>query len=119
MQTAKASASPQPSLFHQAAQFSWVSVLCFAGIIGFTGQVLAPVVRELFGMLFLLVGFVCGIVALFGIRKHGVKGILAPALVGLVMQSLIISIFVTNFMAARERQVRRSAHALSIPDARR
>jgi hypothetical protein len=42
-----------------------------------------------------------GIAALFGIRKHGRKGILAPALAGLVLNGLLLFIFITNFVAAR------------------
>jgi len=52
--------------------------------------------------LFLIVaGLTLGIVALFATRKHGTKGILAPSLVGIVVNGLLLFIFITNFMAAR------------------
>jgi|GEM_PF-6732471 hypothetical protein len=38
----------------------------------------------------LVVSVVCGVLALFGIRKHGRKGILAPALAGLVIATLML-----------------------------
>jgi hypothetical protein len=55
-----------------------------------------------------LVGFVFGIAALFGIRRHGTKGILLPALIGIILNGLIIVMFITMiasaFSRARPRQ---------------
>ena len=58
---------------------------------------------ELVGLLLITVGFLMGLIALFGIPKHGVKGILAPACVGLLINGLLLFIFFTNFFAARAR----------------
>ena len=54
----------------------------------------------------LIIGLVLGVVALFGIRKHGTKGILAPALVGILINGLLLFIFVSNFVAAQARTQR-------------
>ena len=72
----------------------------------FGGHTGARVILELVALLLIIGGLVLGIVALFGIRKHGAKGILAPALVGIVINGLLLLIFITNFLAARARAQR-------------
>jgi len=61
----------------------------------------AQVVIELVALLLMITGLILGIVALAGIPRHGAKGVRAPALVGIIINSLLIFIFVTNYMAAR------------------
>jgi len=58
-------------------------------------------------------GFIFGIIAIFGVRKHGAKGILAPASIGLLINGLLLFIFFTNFLSARERA--KSAQRLGPP----
>jgi hypothetical protein len=43
-----------------------------------------------FALLLIAVGLVSGIVALFGVSKHGKKGILVPAIVGIIISGLLI-----------------------------
>ena len=59
-------------------------------------------------LLIALIGFVLGVIALFGIRRHGRKGILAPALTGLGINGFLLLVWVTNFLAgyARARAAR-------------
>ena len=40
--------------------------------------------------LFLLIGFAFAVIALFGIRKHGTKGILVPGIIGLILNGLLV-----------------------------
>jgi len=87
----------------QAATGSWVSGVVICVIIVLGGRSDARVVVEFVALLLMVVGFALGIAGLFGIRKHGRKGILAPAIVGIVINALLLSIFVTNFLAARTR----------------
>ncbi len=84
----------------QAAKGSWASsvIVFFLLVFSSTG---AKVVLELIALLLILAGLSLGIIALFGIRKHGAKGILAPALVGIVINGLLLFIFINNFLAAR------------------
>lgn len=72
----------------------------------FSRQIGARVIIELVSLLLMVVGLVFGIVALFGIRTHGKSGILAPAIVGIIINGLLAFIFVTNFLAARARAQR-------------
>lgn len=98
---------PQPvtkSFAHQAATLSWI---CPASIfllsIASKQAGLPPLVRDLAALVLMLGGFSFGIIALFGISKHGTKGILLPAIVGIIISGFLLFIFVTNFMAARAR----------------
>ena len=77
-------------------------------LITFGGQVGARVIIELTALFVIIVGLVFGIIALFGISRHGSKGILAPAIVGIIINGLFLFIFVTNFMAARARALERA-----------
>jgi len=86
---------------YQAARASWLGPVVIFVLFAFGHQVEARVILELIALALILAGICLGIIALFGIRKHGKKGILAPALVGLIFNGLLLFIFITNFVAAR------------------
>lgn len=88
---------------HQAAKLGWASPIIVFVLLAFGGQVASRAVIELIALLFVMVGIVSGVIALFGIPKYGSKGILAPALVGIILNGLLLFIFVTNFAAARAK----------------
>jgi len=95
---------PQTTSFaHQAAKLSWVCPIIVFLLLTFGRQAGARVIIELVALLLIVVGFVFGVIALFGMRTHGSKGILAPAIVGIIINALLLFIFVTNFLAARSR----------------
>jgi hypothetical protein len=96
---------PTPNAFaHRAAKASWIICVVVMLLNGFGKRIVGlGVALELVAFLGLVVGLVMGIVALFGIRKYGTKGILANALVGIVINGLFLLIFVTNFFAAVRR----------------
>lgn len=105
--------SPTPpkttSFSHQAAKLSWVcpiiTIIIFALLI-FDRQVIARKTIALVAAVALwlvVIGLIFGIVALFGISKHGTKGILAPAIVGIIINGLLLSFVVMNFMTSRAR----------------
>jgi hypothetical protein len=94
---------PKTSLAQQAANGSWASPLIIFLLLVLGRNVASPLVLDLIGLLLLLTGLSLGIAALFGIRKHGAKGILAPAVVGIVINGLLLLIFATNFFTARAK----------------
>ncbi len=94
---------PTTAFAYQAAKASWVGPIFIFFIFVFGHQVKARVVLELIALVLMAAGFCLAIAALFGIRKYGRKGILAPALVGFVLNGLLLFIFITNFLAARAR----------------
>jgi hypothetical protein len=100
-------ASKPPSqpiaLSHQAAKASWASAVIVFFLLMFGNRTGAKVAVELIALVLLVAGFILGVVALFGIRKHGTRGILAPALLGILINGLLLFVFVTNFLAARAR----------------
>ena len=93
-----------PSLTHQAAKSSWASGVLVIILLA-VGRRVAPVFVEFAALTLIGVGVICGIAALLGIRKHGAKGILAPALLGLVINGFLAFIFISNFLAARARSL--------------
>src|SRR6266540_5369836 len=94
---------PKTSFSHQAAKLSWVCPILVFVLLMFSRQIGARAIIELVSLLLIVVGFVFGVVALFGIRTHGKGGILAPAIVGVIINGLLLFIFITNFLAARAR----------------
>jgi hypothetical protein len=88
---------------HQAAKASWAGPIVVFVLLVFGHQIASQVLLELIALALILAGMGLGIAALFGIRKHGRKGILVPALVGLVINGLLLLIFITNFLAARQQ----------------
>ena len=97
-------ASPKTTSFsHQAATLSWVCPIIVIALLMFSRQIGAQVIIELLSLLLMSVGLLSGVVALFGIRTHGKRGILAPAIAGVLINGLLLFIFVTNFLAARAR----------------
>src|SRR6266540_1637911 len=99
---------------HQAAKASWASAALVFILVAFGRRTGATVVIELIALALMLVGLALGVISLFGIRRHGTKHILAPALVGILINGLLLSIFVTNFLAARARAQHRTS-ALTVP----
>jgi hypothetical protein len=92
--------SKQNTFAFKAAQASWASSI-IAFFLFIFGTVAAKMPLGILGFLMILVGFTLGVVALFGTRKCGPKGILVPALVGLFFNGLLIFIFATNYFSAR------------------
>ena len=96
---------------HQAAKGSWASAIIIFVLVAFGGRLGARVFIELIAFLLMVVGLALGVIALLGIRKHGMKGILAPAIVGIILNGLLLFIFVTNFLAARAKAQRGASAA--------
>jgi hypothetical protein len=80
------------------------------------GRTGARVIIELVSVSLMVVGVVLGTIALIGVPKHGARGILAPALIGIVINGLLLFIFGSNFMGAKARahaKVQESATSLA------
>ena len=84
----------------QAAKASWTSVIAIL-VLGIFGQASGSMIFiDLLSLVFMCTGFSLGAISLLGIRKYGAKGILMPAMVGLILNGLLLFIFITNFLAA-------------------
>ena len=76
----------------------------FVFVVLFFGKGIIPrVAIELLALALIVLGLIFGVIALFGIRKHGSQKLLLPALIGLTANGLLIFIFITNFLAARSK----------------
>lgn len=88
-------ASPRPNFYQQAAKASWVApvVALVLGCLTRGSSERSPMTGGIVGLInvaMTFTGLVMGIVALFGVRKYGSRGILAPAIVGLVLNGLLV-----------------------------
>jgi len=103
------------SLFHQAAKACLAAPL-IAIIINFlghasmrTGQASAPsnpgtvMIVEMLALLLFVLGVVFAVIALFGIGHHGKQGLLGRGCAGLLINGLLVALFITNFVSARNR----------------
>jgi len=95
----------QPNAWpHKMAKASWVAFCIVLGVLGslmFPGSAqTTKVVMELTVFVLSVDGICMGIASLFGISKYGIKKILAPALVGIITNSLFVCIFMTNVLRA-------------------
>jgi hypothetical protein len=90
-----------PVSVRKMAKASWVIFL--VAVIGnaLLARVGMRVLNELLALLLAITGFVFAIASLILIAKVGRKGILAPALIGLILNGLLLTIWITNFLHAR------------------
>jgi hypothetical protein len=104
----------KPPFAFQAAKASWMAPL-LAIALGIAGMAMLPIhpgmeeeavhtarigktVIGFIAFAIVLVGVVFGILALFGIRKHGAKGILAPSIMGLLLSSGYIYLLISAIL---------------------
>ncbi len=108
--------SSSKALFRQLSQVSWISVLVafvgniFLNIGGRATSGIAGKIPAIFAGLCVIVGVTSGIIALFGVPRHGRKGLLLPALTGIGLWVFLAAIAIPAFNA-----VRRKALALQKP----
>jgi hypothetical protein len=85
------------TLYHQAAKAAWVApvVALALGCVSSTmrgansNHTMAIVIGAVNGLL-IIAGFVMAIVAFFGVKRYGAAGIVAPAIVGLIINLIFI-----------------------------
>lgn len=101
MRTLEPAVAP-PQRGRPLARASWV---IFLGI--FIANALlrrfSPVLMDLVGLVAALAGLGVGVAALVYVRREGWRGILIPALIGAVLNALVLLIWVTNFAAISAR----------------
>ena len=82
--------------YYQAARAAWAAPLvaiflgCCAGGASTRGNAAAGLFVALFQLLLIAAGVGCGIYALTGVKRVGKEGIVVPAMIGLMMNALII-----------------------------
>ena len=91
-------------LYQQIARLAWVAGLVAIGVIALTGRMPSKAIGEIVALVFIIIGVLSAIVALAAIPKCGTKDIIAPALVGIAINGLLLSIFIPNFLHARAQR---------------
>jgi len=86
------------------ARASWIAPLIGLGLnVSLVGSGNQSVFTSLLiSIIFLGGGLLLGVVALFGMTRHGRKGILTPALVGISIPVLLFVLALPNFLHARK-----------------
>ncbi len=89
--------SRRPHDTNPFAQLARASFVSFIGmfVLAYFGQYLTSPMKDIFyliALLFLAISFSLGIAALVGIRKYGTRGILIPALFGIVVNGLFLAV---------------------------
>jgi hypothetical protein len=108
----------------QLAKASWLAILLVLGINYFAnlqrhegGGGSGSMIFTVVALVLLLLGLVSGVLSLTGIRKHGRKGILVPALIGIVLclayLSFMGSVFYEAVSNRSQRRLERLAEDLS------
>ena len=105
-----AGSAPSTGSKHRAtAKASWM-LFVLAFMVNFVGVKAGMVVlHELVVLVLFVAGVACGALALTGVRRHGRKGILVPALIGLVLNAVMLAVWIGNFTSARDRARERTA----------
>jgi hypothetical protein len=94
----QASAPPATSFAEIAAQISWITPI--AGVAMNFAMAAASASTNakgfiaLFSLALFFLGLIFGIIALFQVRRHGTKGVLIPAIVGVSLNAILL-LFVT------------------------
>ena len=90
--------APKPTFIHKAARASWMLPIV-AAIASNLVRPRSALFADLIMLALIVTGFVLGLMALFGVSRVGRKGVLVPAIIGVILNFGLISLFVKNFMA--------------------
>lgn len=91
------------------ATASWAVPLVYAFAARLVGFVIGQALSDMLVFVIAVAGALVALFCLVAMARHGRKGILAPALAGLLVSGLLLAIWIPNYLAARERA--RSSHS--------
>lgn len=94
------------------AKMTWQLWAVAIGIITFTRGLSIKVPAETFALLLICVGFLLGIVMLNTIPKYGAKDIWKPALLGVALNGIMLSVAIPNFINARNGAIAKTVAAM-------
>ncbi len=97
------------------AKLTWQLWAVAIGIITLTRGLSIKVPAETFALLLICVGFSLGIVMLATIPKYGAKDILKPALAGIALNGILLSIAIPNFIHARNEAIQKNEAQIKAP----
>src|SRR5882724_4326266 len=103
----------QRNKFNELARASWIAPLIgiALNLMMVSAQVPPGSKSRMLGVLFCLIGFVCGLIALCGIPKHGAKGILGSALAGLGITGFLIFSAAMGYAAQKKHLAQRQVNS--------
>jgi hypothetical protein len=107
------------TLYHQAAKAAWVAPLIalLLGCLSSTTREANPTMGLVIGIvngLLIIAGFAMAIVAFFGVKRYGTGGIMAPAIVGLIINMIFIGAAGMFFFSVRRAVATRTTAAQAL-----
>jgi Mn2+/Fe2+ NRAMP family transporter len=85
------------------ATATWLVIVLYIFASRFIRLAVGPILTDLLVFLLAIAGLIVVVVCLFLVPRYGRKGILIPALIGLLINTLVLCIWIPNFLSARER----------------
>ena len=87
------------SFSKQAAKASWIIPLLALGMMAIgnsamksSGSSIGPLILGGVVILLFIAGIILGVISLYGIKKYGKKGLLAPAIIGILLNGGFLSL---------------------------
>ncbi len=99
----------------QLARSGWIAGIIAIALVALTAGSSGRVVGELIAFIFIGAGMLASIVSLATVPKFGSKNLLWPALVGIMINGLLLSIAVPNFLHARQRAMQQKQESTDSP----
>jgi len=87
----------------RVATATWLVIVLYLFASRFIRLLIGGVLADVLVFFLAVAGLVAAVVCLFLVPRHGRKGILIPAIVGLLLNALVLCIWIPNFLSARAR----------------
>lgn len=102
METIPAASAPARSKGQGLARASWMT---FIGVLVGNGVLAGrlPFLIDLLALAGAAIGVTLGALALARVGREGAKGVVGPALAGVLLNGLVVLVWVSNFLAYRAR----------------
>lgn len=100
MPASPSTATISPTRYRSAARLAWLLPVAGMVVNGVLRRSAGGLIADVAVMSLVLAGSVAGVYALAAVRRVGAKGIVGPAVAGLVVSGLLTLIFVSNVAAS-------------------
>lgn len=97
-------------LIIQASKASWVISLANLGFAAFANAIIKSSNSSVgvfilggFTIVFFIVGIICGVVGLSGVKQYGIKSIPVPSVIGIILNGFFLFVLFAAAMAAYQR----------------
>ena len=96
------------------ATASWLMLIAFIFGKRYIGAVIGPLLSDLMVFFIAILGIILALLCFTQVPRLGRKGILIPAIIGLLLNGLMLAIWNPNFLTARRRAREQRAQHVSM-----